>query len=117
MTNKSDWKHLGFAGHFCLGDRCTFHLATVVGNKYLVSTVGAMLTNPTDKKYSPVGADSLYETMVFIVGAWIDEHTPVIDDYTEIDASRYNGYVEASDGHWNMCNKWSDIADKEMKDA
>jgi hypothetical protein len=39
MKQTKDWKWFGNAGHFICGDKCQFHLTTLVG-KYLVSTVG-----------------------------------------------------------------------------
>ena len=37
----ADWKWYGHPGHFILGDKCRFHLATVVG-PFMISTVGEL---------------------------------------------------------------------------
>lgn len=95
MSKKENWIWQPHPGHFCLSDRCKFHLNTYVGG-YIVSTVGelwndrevrrihARIHNPewhelNDHRkgddydnayfkqfgYEDIGYERKYETMVF----------------------------------------------------
>lgn len=60
-------KERGWAGHFMLGDRCAFHLNTLLqynDKKLIVSTVGRLI-NFYENKIDIIGCDRYYETMVF----------------------------------------------------
>jgi hypothetical protein len=106
MMNKGDWYWCGYAGHFICGNRCAFHLATVLPNGYIVSTVGHYLTDP-DERPREIGVDCLFETMVFHCNG-LDEHlNPKITDYSEVDFEGYNDSELAEKGHYLMCEKWS----------
>lgn len=60
------WVWQGSAAHFICADRCAFHLTTVIG-PWIVSTVGEykFRDDTADAPWRTVGADRLYETMVF----------------------------------------------------
>ena len=75
-------EHFGFPGHFICGRWCRFHITTVVGEKYLISTIGEyvhpknsggsekaeleyMAKNPNGEE---IGHGRHYETMVFRAG-------------------------------------------------
>lgn len=103
------------AGHFILGNRCCFRLATYVPNGYIISTVGElqMPGDANDAPFHPLGAvqDSLYETMVFPAqrsGIGCCPYTPA--DWTEIDGRRYGTADEATAGHHAMIEKWAKAA-------
>jgi hypothetical protein len=108
---REDWKWYGFAGHFILGDRCSYHLSTRVGN-YLVSTVGALKAdNWRQKKLDPVGSNRkyLYETMVFPCDGETEEGNANVLSRSELECSRYEDSLEAERGHYTLCEKWADV--------
>jgi len=59
----------GWPGHFIMGNRCVFHLNTLIeymGIRIVVSTVGNLQSNPLkSRKPEEVGAGRYYETMAF----------------------------------------------------
>jgi hypothetical protein len=123
-ANPAEWVWMGHSGHFILGHECQFHLATYLGNGYLVSTVGeyrpdskirevlarARESKEPEPEFEEVGYKRLYETMVF-------RATPSKDPSVccpwrmaygdELDMNGYNKPVEAEAGHYAMCRKWA----------
>ena len=77
MGNKVKRTERGWPGHFICGDKCVFHLNTLLeyGNqKIVVSTVGNMVLRK-DVPPEEIGCDRHFETMVFHAvpqGAYID---------------------------------------------
>lgn len=58
--------------------------------------------------YSEIGANRLFETMVFKARCLEDSCCPfVMADTTELDMQGYNDPAEAFQGHNIMCEKWS----------
>lgn len=58
----------GWAGHFILAHKCTFHRNTLLEKgdvKIVVSSVGRMLHPYKKDKLYEIGCDRFYETMVF----------------------------------------------------
>src|SRR5208283_5130491 len=119
-------------------------LCTFVGGKYLVSTVGEYLPsegvreilaqsrgfNLTERGdareaewlrknsgYDDIGCDRKYETMVFNVvkgefctcGCGIPKMIP-----SELDFKGYNKPKEATEGHMELCKKWSERMGEEV---
>ncbi len=99
MSN--DWTWHGKAGHFIGASRCCFRLHTAVG-EYRVSTIGCYHPGDSEQPH-PVGADRLYETMVFRNGP--DGSEP--HDWIELDAHGYYDEHAAEAGHIAMCWKWN----------
>lgn len=68
----------GWAGHYCLAHKCTFHRNTLLvkGNlRIVVSSVGRMIENgPNRMELQTIGCDRYYETMVWFADAskWQD---------------------------------------------
>jgi hypothetical protein len=60
----------GWAGHFCLADRCNFRRNTLVSygdKRIVVSTVGFCVLDPNKStKAEEIGVDRFYETMMFV---------------------------------------------------
>lgn len=59
----------GWAGHFCLSNRCEYHRNTLLeynGVKVVVSTVGRLRKDMISNTYMEVGHDRYFETMAFI---------------------------------------------------
>ena len=70
----------GWAGHYCLGYKCLFHLNTLlVTNKYkiIISTIGNCHIG---KELIEIGSDRYYETMVF--------HAVQKQEFLEIDVDK-----------------------------
>lgn len=84
MENQVKRTERGWAGHFCLSDRCLFRRNTLLeydGLKVVVSTVGRMLANPNDKEFTSIGAfNRHFETRV-----WIAQEN---DKYNDIDVEK-----------------------------
>jgi hypothetical protein len=105
-------KYFGYAGHFCCGHMCRFHLATQVG-EYLISTVGDMHTfvHPGEKdKMQEIGYNRFFETMVFEFGKICHAvgcgcGMPEING-NELDSNGYKTAGEAERGHTAMIKKW-----------
>jgi hypothetical protein len=108
---REDWKWYGFAGHFILGDRCSYHLSTRVGN-YLVSTLGALRVNSWhQEQFDAIGVDPkyFYETMVLPCDGETEEGNPNLLSRIELDCLRYEESLEAERCHYAMCEKWADV--------
>ena len=111
------WVWMPHAAHFICGPRCQFKLATYVG-KYIVSTVGEMVTNHLDERteFEEIGYKRKYETMVFRAIRRDPKNGKCcpweIDVSKEMDMQGYNDADAATDGHMAMCRKWSTTARK-----
>lgn len=101
--------------HFICGMRCNFRMATVLNEKYVVSTVGEMPADEVTKKilkikgpYQEIGLDRLYETMVFKVEPAEDKCCPfkAVVAGGELDFAAYNSAEEARKGHYLLIKKW-----------
>lgn len=93
--------------HFIGGFYCKFRLATYVG-KYIVSTVGEMVSDVDSLDFKEIGLDRLYETMVFKARKSKHKCCPyeiIVSD--EMDSMGYNNVDSATKGHLKMCLKWS----------
>ena len=112
---KENWIWMPHPGHFICSYRCRFFLNTCVGN-YIISTLGEL---STDEKYhndsengtwEEVALNAKYESMVF--KAQKDKinkccpWTAVISE-DELDTKYYDSALEATKGHYKLCNKWS----------
>lgn len=68
----------GWAGHYCLAHKCTFHRNTLLvkGNlRIVVSSVGSKIKNgPNGMEIQTIGCDRYYETTVWFADAskWQD---------------------------------------------
>lgn len=114
MTTPADWVWMPHAAHFCGGDWCRFHLATYLGNGYLVSTVGEYYPRyPGDHEGDapePIRHDRTYETMVFPARPATDANRCCpwrMASVAELDFAGYNDPVGATRGHLEMCAKWA----------
>lgn len=105
------WRWLGYPGHFILGYRCHFHMATVIGGKYLVSTVG-QLPDESGKGFREIGQGHLFETFVFECDGF-DRYGNPRSSVQEIDSFHTSESVEAEIGHYDMCWKWQNILEEE----
>lgn len=123
-------EQFGFPGHFVCGWWCRFHITTVVGGKYLISTVGKLVhprnaglsekqefdyldLNPEGEE---IGAGRHYETMVFKTGtrchsAGCDCGMPAILG-NELEMRGYNDAGSATRGHAEMVEKYQAEAGK-----
>ena len=119
---KVEW--FGTPGHFICGRWCRFHLCTVIGGKFLVSTVGEYV-HPRHsgggegaeaewlKKNWPgedIGCGRKYETMVFKAGKPCAVKScgcglPEIDG-SELDFAGYNERAAAAKGHHKLVQKY-----------
>jgi hypothetical protein len=93
------------------GDKCQFHLCTVVG-KYIISTVGDLFIDGKRREIQGSGPHSFFETMVFLAGNPCDAPgcqcgQPNLKDAMELDCRRYTSGKEAHEGHMEMCRKWA----------
>lgn len=112
--SKSDWVWLPHAAHFCGANECNFKMATIVGD-FIVSTIGEyyplhMILSGINKMQE-IGANRLYETMVFIKkimpkGAHCDCCKFTIHP-SEVDFIDYSNGSDAMNGHMNSCYKYS----------
>jgi len=97
---KSEWEWFGQAGHHICSDRCRFHLHTHVGG-FCVSTVGESYVDHRDDEPDEVGADRLYETMVFrLRDGESDYCNPLV-------AKPYNDRDAANAGHLAACEEYA----------
>lgn len=133
-----DWQWFGNAGHFICSMYCRFHLCTLVGGKYLVSTVGQYMPDAPVREvlaqsrgfnlkqqgdareyewlrknggYETIGYERLYETMVFRVkkGKFCTCGCNLPRIIpSELDFAGYNDAKEATEGHMKLCKKWSE---------
>lgn len=106
---RETWRWQGSPGHFILGDRCVYHLNTVVG-PWLVSTVGELRDAWRDD-FRPVGHDRMFETMVFRAGSPCTEDAGCGEVHIaspECLAMRAaNNRREAEAAHLEVCDAWS----------
>lgn len=107
-SSEKDWVWMGHAAHLCVGHQCLFHLATYI-NGYIISTVGEYKEPSINKTgFTEIGADRLYETMVFKAGP--SKECPacpwVPANFEEIDMAGYNDADAATKGHYKMCQKY-----------
>lgn len=104
-----DEKWYGFAGHFCGGHECAYHLCTRIQG-YLISTVGAY--KPGKDGMIPIGAspNAFYETYVFKCEGEDKFGNPVID-LSEIDGERYADSMQAEKGHYRYLNKYRNLGE------
>lgn len=108
-TYKSKWVWMPHAGHFILGDKCKFRMATYVG-KYIVSTVGELKSrgDSGENGWGRIGSDRTYETFVFKAKKSKNDCCPfVMADASEIDSDGYNDQKSAYKGHLRLCEKWN----------
>jgi hypothetical protein len=134
---KSKWKWFGNAGHFICSRDCQFHLTTEVGEylistvgqyfpgdnirEILAKSRGVVLEGIGDARrydymkkigYEDISLYFKYETMVFKVGTHCSDPEcdcgmPIPSDWSEIDSDRYQTAGHATQGHMDMCEKWS----------
>lgn len=101
---RGKWIWYGSPGHFILSHRCVFHLLTEIG-KYMVSTVGDMWE---EEEMKDVWPGAKYETMVFKIsercpcGCGTPRHNG-----REIQTFRSNTAKDATEAHYNLCEKVS----------
>ena len=109
-----DWEWLGHAGHYIMGHKCLFHLATKVG-KYLISTVGDCHLEISPNKIGekiPVGsgAKEFFSTYVFKAGKKLACGCYGLKSVPEIEGKRCETSVEARILHMKYCNKYAEEA-------
>ncbi len=119
--------------HLCVAFDCKFHLATVVGD-HIISTVGEwfpqeqMLQIIADQKgititgkgderryqylnkvgFQEIGLNRKYETMVFkATPTGESKCCPFEISGPELQIRGYNEPDDATDGHYEMCEQWS----------
>lgn len=83
----------GWAGHFCLSNRCEYHRNTLLeynGVKVVVSTVGRLRKDLINNTYEEVGHLRYFETMAFIA----KEN----DKYNDADVTRQVSF----DANWRL---------------
>ena len=119
---RSEWEFYGNAGHYICGQWCRFHIATKVG-PWLVSTVGEYVppfasggSERTEREWlsknfpgEDIGYNRKYETMVFPAGnpCPCGCGMPMIDG-DELATNGYNTAAEATAGHFELCNEFSE---------
>lgn len=108
-------KWFGHAAHFCAASMCRFHLATLLDNGFVVSTVGdyrpphipALDGDAPIEGGQEIGFGRKYETMVFVsqgeckCGCGL----PTISG-SSIDFAGYNDAKAATKGHMAMIAAW-----------
>lgn len=105
------WKQLGHAMHFAGRFKCGFHLATLLEEKIIVSTIGEYRPNIHKADYSleslagqpPNEKPYLYETYVF-ENVVTTSGSPLIGK--QLDAERCCTVEEAYELHKQMCAKF-----------
>ena len=101
------WKWYGKPMHFIGGNECRFHLATDLGNGYVVSTVGEYQPK-NDGVVQTIGYERKYETMVFAskgeckCGCGQPGIKP-----SELAFEGYNDAKAATRGHMALCKEWA----------
>ena len=112
----TEWRWLGFAGHFICADSCLFRLCTDVGD-YRISSVGAMRSNrkvreivgAKDGEFEDVGPDRKYESFVFRLGDGICScgcGEREIANFSEIDSLAANDAKTARENHMTLCRQY-----------
>ena len=102
-------RYYGHAAHLIVGESCRFHIATLINDRYLVSTVGDYRARADDEEPTTIGSNRLYETFVFDwSGDWCDCGCglPKPTEWHEIDTAAYNDAPAAAEGHEAMCRKY-----------
>lgn len=90
----------GWAGHFILGDRCGFHLNTLIeyGDiKVIVSTIGRLKTH-SDKGFEELGHNRYYEIMAF--------QAQKINEFWDIDVNKEINF-ESRWAWGNISDEWN----------
>jgi hypothetical protein len=130
--NHGNWVWMPHPAHLIVSRDCRFHLATNVG-KYIVSTVGEYLPDGPIREllaesrgiriegrgdarladymkkigFEELGANRLYETMVFKSAPSQEDCCPFELVSGEVDSGGYTTAGEAYLGHMGLCRKWS----------
>ncbi len=105
------WKHYGHACHLIVGNKCLFHLSTVVvhdGKEMLISTVGDYYPFGAKGERETLGAnkDSFFETIVFEVDGYMDCGCPQHSG-EGLKYRTYSNAKDATEGHFSMCSAYS----------
>lgn len=116
---------MAHAAHFICGDKCAFKRATVVNQKFIVSTVGEFQPNVVKKGLSqqlrarndldpiePLGASPkhLYETMVFKARKSSLKCCPFkMMNGHSLETEQYASAKAAALGHEKLVKKWSRV--------
>lgn len=105
VNQRLKWQQLGYAMHFASSRYCRFHLATMLENKIIVSTVGHWEPKNANCEMEPLGGgdDGFFETYVFKAGHK-KEGRPSIGDM--LDGKRCNTSEEAQALHIEMCEQF-----------
>ena len=118
---KAKVTYRGWPGHFICGERCVFHLNTLVelGEiRIVISTVGMMKNwhapnafNATE--YEEIGCERYYETMSFAAIRRGEFYDADVHRQVQFEAPWSYGSIadewKANKGHWNVVNE---IVDK-----
>jgi hypothetical protein len=100
-----EWIWMPHPAHFIGAYKCSFRLATCVGD-WIVSTVGEY---KPQNEIVELGYLRKYETMVFLGMPRNCIYCPLqIDVEENMDFAAYNNPVDAYRGHIAMCKKWAD---------
>jgi hypothetical protein len=118
MIPKSEWVWMPHAAHFIAGDRCSFKLATKVGN-HIISTVGELkYVGNENGPIEEIGWGRKYETMVFKAKKSSNKCCPWVQySGSEIDMTGYNDAASAYRGHIKMCMKYAQLQKEKTKMA
>ena len=103
MKKEENIKWFGSQLHFC--GECNWHMATVVNDMYLISTVGDWYNVKGERE--EVGIRRFYETMVFKIKGYMECGCPSVSSFDEIDFEGYDTCKEATQGHMLMIDKWA----------
>lgn len=103
LVSRAGWRWFGYGGHLCVGSRCAFHLATIVGG-VLVSTIGHYIPKHGDD-VEEIGSGRTFETMVFRCGGVDADGNPETNS-SAIEATSYNDSRQAERGHYAICERW-----------
>lgn len=100
-----NWKPLGYAMHGAARRYCRFHLATMLENKIIVSTIGHLERKHANCEMEPLGfdADGFFETLVFKAG-YPKEGRPSVGD--TLDGTRCQTFEDAYVLHEKMCEQF-----------
>lgn len=117
-TQRAAWRQVGYAAHLSVRAKCLFHIATVVEELYVVSSVGHWIPND-DGKIEPIGGgdpavDAAYfETYVFDIARFDGHGFPHIGKLK--DSNRYRDAHEAEKGHVALCEKVQKMLNRRKK--
>jgi len=107
MEDKVKITYRGWPGHFICGDRCVFHLNSLLecGDlKIVVSTVGMLKTE--NGNYDTIGCDRYYETMAFVAKRENEFYDANVNKQLEIESRCCWGKLKdewkANKGHWKV---------------